>query len=553
MTHQLIRYQAANVSYEETIKNFVVRKLEFEKVITDIRTSDKNSSFQHYVFIGRRGSGKSTLLRRIEAEIKTDKKLNKNLECVNLSEEQSGIYKFYDLWDYVIRDLNSKGYQIEEVDFRDYKENLKAYTKKLHAQIITAIKSKKKQRLILLIDNIDRILKNLKDDADLFRELLMNYLDIRIIGGSTYMHEQFWKYDKAFYQFFKIINLGPLTNPEIKAQLKHWSTVKNLPAIEEIIEKHPGKIESIRMLTDGTPRTMLIFVDMILNQPSLKGYDYLKNIVDSATPIYQERLAIFSPAQRKVITELAFLWEAVNVETLVSKCKLESKTISALLNQLYKLNYVVKINSTTKNHIYRIEERFFNLWLIITQGGPQQRQEAKFLSSFLENWYDNKELNKFIIDIKESKNYKKENKHKFETYSNNLSTVAEYDHIRKETYKNKVILISREVSCLKELAVGNMIVFKKLYQMISTEKQVQNISYYFIIGLLIYKQINLSNNLFDKYKILKEKYKPLYLVTSILKKTNKSAVIKIPPELDEIINDILAYIKKEQEKMANTG
>jgi hypothetical protein len=43
------------------------------------------------------------------------------------------------------------------LDFRDYKDDMKAYTKDLHSQIIKALRSNKK-RLVLLLDNIDRIL-----------------------------------------------------------------------------------------------------------------------------------------------------------------------------------------------------------------------------------------------------------------------------------------------------------------------------------------------------------------------------------------------------------
>ena len=71
MSPELIQYQNANQSYDEVIKNFIVRQKEFQRVIDDILTTKDGSSFQHYVFVGRRGSGKSTLLRRIQAEIST--------------------------------------------------------------------------------------------------------------------------------------------------------------------------------------------------------------------------------------------------------------------------------------------------------------------------------------------------------------------------------------------------------------------------------------------------------------------------------------------------
>ena len=71
-----VKYLWTHQSYDEVIKNFIVRQKEFQRVIDDILTTKDGSSFQHYVFVGRRGSGKSTLLRRIQAEISTNDNLN---------------------------------------------------------------------------------------------------------------------------------------------------------------------------------------------------------------------------------------------------------------------------------------------------------------------------------------------------------------------------------------------------------------------------------------------------------------------------------------------
>lgn len=397
---ELIQYQNANQSYDEIINNFIVRQKEFERVMGDIRSTKDGASFQHYVFVGRRGSGKSTLLRRIEAEIVKDAELSSKYVAVNLGEEQSGIYRLYDLYDYIIRNMNALGYSIDHLDFRAYKDDMKEYTKVLHGQIIAALTSKKK-KLILLVDNIDRVLYNRgnHDDASLLRELLMNFKEIRIIGASTVMSEHFWKYDMPFYQFFSIKRLEPLSLSEVEKLLNHWSKMKQLPEIKNIMKEHPGKIQSIRMLTDGMPRTMLMFVDMMINRPKQYGYEYLQGIIDKATPIYQERLGILSPAQRKVLSELAYLWDAATVEELIPKCNMDGKTISALLNQLTQSHYVEKIKGNTKNHLYRLEERFFNLWFNMTQGGPQQRMEAKALTDFLEKWYDSSGLKDLCFEF----------------------------------------------------------------------------------------------------------------------------------------------------------
>ena len=66
------------------------------------------------------------------------------------------------------------------------------------------------KKIILLLDNIDRIFENIREEASLLREVLLNHKVIRIIGGSTRMSEHFWRYDLPFYQFFRIIRLEAL-------------------------------------------------------------------------------------------------------------------------------------------------------------------------------------------------------------------------------------------------------------------------------------------------------------------------------------------------------
>ncbi len=391
MTPYVTQYQSANLSNEQSIENFVVRTKEFERVMADIRTTDKDSSFQHYVFVGRRGSGKSTLLRRIQAEVCTDSELKEKFIVTNLSEEQAGIYKLYDLWDYVIRDLQAKNLSLPEINWQEYQDDLKEYTKVLY-DTIHELLHKEDKRLILLVDNIDRIFKNIGKDANLLREQLMNFNDVRIIGGSTIMAENFWRYDMPFYQFFSVKRLEPLSMEEIKMLLEHWAEAKEKPEIANFVEKHPGKIQAVRMLTDGTPRTMLLFIDMLIDREDQQGFDYLRRIIDNATPIYQERLGQLSHQQQKIVTELSFFWEAASVEQLVPVCKMTGKNISAQMAQLVKARIVEKVTGDKKNMYYRLEERFFNLWLLMTQGGPKQKREAKYLTVFLEAWYEPDEI-----------------------------------------------------------------------------------------------------------------------------------------------------------------
>ncbi|ACF12910.1 TPR repeat-containing protein [Chloroherpeton thalassium ATCC 35110] len=393
-------YQAAHLTDEEVIRQFVVRKKEFERVISEVRRDDMLGSIQHYIFVGQRGSGKSTLLRRILAEINTDEALSEKLVAIYPSEEQAGIYRLDDLWDRVCQELREMRFETEEVKWEAYEKDHTGFAKALYGAMQKSLAEKGK-KLVLLIDNIDRIFDSIKvsDDTHLFREQLIKYKDVRIIGGSTRLSEHFWQYDQPFYEFFRTLPLEPMTEAELKELLLFWSDFLGEPDLKKFVENNPGKLNAVRILSDGMPRTMLGLVELFLKQPDRHGYDYLRYILDRATPVYQERLGKLSPMQQKVVLELSFFWDVAKVKDLSQAARVESKTLSALLGQLTDLQIVEKIKGTGKNHLYRLKERFFNLWLIMTQGGPREKSRVKWLTIFLETWYDATELKTIYRDF----------------------------------------------------------------------------------------------------------------------------------------------------------
>jgi TPR repeat protein len=381
-------YQSANADAEAIKAGFIIRRHEYDIILQDIRRNPMKGSVQHYLLLGRRGSGKSTLLKRIQVEIDTDKQLSKTHIAINLAEEQANIYKLYDLLEAVIRELE---YRSIESDAIGWEEDEHIYSRNLFTALHKAVE-KSGKKLVLLLDNIDRIFENLDEGASLLREYLLNYDDIKIIGGSTRMTEHFWKYNRPFYQFFRVLELKPLTSEEIKTLLLHWAAKLELTPLKEFVETRTGQLEMVRILTDGLPRTLQFFVDILLKNSEETGYEYLRQIMDHVTPLYQERLNNLPPSQRKIVLQMAFLWEAAGAKELSAATHMDNKVISAQLKQLCDKGVAEKIETKTKNHLYRLSERFFNLWLIFTQGSPHEKRKAKHLTVFLENFYDTRAL-----------------------------------------------------------------------------------------------------------------------------------------------------------------
>lgn len=388
---QLTLYQAANSTPEAIKRNFLIRIAEFELIISGIRRKKAGDPVQHELILGRRGSGKSTLLRRIQIEIDEDTELAKRYVAINLAEEQASIYRLSDLWFEVLEELMIRfNNRVQLRNFDDFEDN-QAYTRYLFAEIHQLLHSNKK-KAVLLLDNLDRILQNFDDDGHLLRETLLNHNVLQIIGGSTRMDEHFWRYDQPFYEFFRRHRLEGLRFEEIHELLNHWSTEMQLPELKDYALRHQGRVEAIRILTDGLPRALQFFIQVLLQDSAAYGFDYLRKVMDRATPLYQERLNSLTAPQRKIVQEMAFWWEATPTKTLVEKCRMESKLIASYLKQLEKFGIVETLQTGKKNHLYRISERFFNMWLIVTQGNPDQKRRAKYLTLFLEAWYDEHEL-----------------------------------------------------------------------------------------------------------------------------------------------------------------
>jgi len=396
---QLNIYQSANSDNETIKKGFIVRQTEFQIIMEALSRRSGKDPLQHELILGRRGSGKSTLLKRIEIEI--EETLSQRYIPINLAEEQASIYRLFDLWLEVVKEL-----KIKVKGYSDFKKE-QDYTRYLYQEIHEFCLAQKKQ-IVLLLDNFDRIVENFADDGNLLRETLINHNDIVIIAASTRMSEHFWRYDQPFYEFFRLHHLEKLTIDEIKELLNLWADIADMPELKNFVIHNPGKLHTVRIITDGLPRTLQLFIRLVVQSDYAgEGVEYLKKIMDSVTPLFQERLNSLTPQLRKMALEMAFIWEACSTKELAEKCMMESKLISANLKTLADKGIVDKIETDKRNLLYRISERFFNMWLIMTQGNPEQKRKAKWLSIFLENWYDPAELKtmakQHLDDLKNNK------------------------------------------------------------------------------------------------------------------------------------------------------
>ena len=387
------KYTPDEMPRREFLERFVVRDGIFEEIFRDIQHSDFTVPGQHYIIIGQRGQGKTTLLRKLQIEVEEDKKLSKFLIPVKFAEEQYQIRSLSRLWEEVADYLQSLHEELFPHILDDMEEHFEDEDYELNAfGYLDMTLKKKKKKLLLLIDNIDELIGKLHEkEQRRLREILLSSSSFRIVGGSTKMLEQHYDYGKPFYEFFKIIKLRGFTREESITFLRSIGTGEQKERIEEIIRTNPARIETLRQLTGGVPRTLVMLFDIFLDEGG-NAFDDLLKVLDEATPLYKHRIDELPAQLQEIVHTIAINWDGMYTAEIAQKTRLSTKVISAQLGKLEKYD-IIESEQAGKNKIYKIKERFFNIWYLMRFGRKKDRQRVEWLVRFLESWCSQEERN----------------------------------------------------------------------------------------------------------------------------------------------------------------
>lgn len=397
-------YRPQNKPEKELKDDFVIRLAEFQKINNSLKNDLKNGSPQHLILQGMRGTGKTTLMYRTFYEI-NDQYRSKGYVPVIFSEEQYGVRTLYKFWEQIALYLenNEEAYaglwhEMQEAqDFDDYEDRC--------FEILKKYVEREKHRLILLIDNFGIMIdKFQKQEQQRLREILITFSGLKIIGGSSVLLESFFRYDKSFFDFFKVIQLTRLDHKAVITLLTRLGVKKGTDKIETIIKTQAGRIDALRILTGGVPRTIVLLFEILLDNQNGNSIEDLKKLLDDVTPLYKHRMDELPAQQQEIVDKLALNWDGMSTSEIAKKTRMDSKAVSAQLNSLVKSNVVHAEKSTGKNKFYQLEERFFNIWYLMQHAPRNSQQKVIWLTKFLETWCDknmlNEHVNTFLIKLK---------------------------------------------------------------------------------------------------------------------------------------------------------
>ena len=387
-------YNPDNQDDQELRDRFVIRTKEFERIIRDLKSSVSNTSAQQYLLLGQRGTGKTSLLLRIRSEVLSDKALS-HLLPVRFAEEQYGIFNLCGLWEKIAEELEEiEGFETL-LDTLDDQSGETDYELQCFETLENYL-IKQDKKLLLLMDNIGDVLNKFTlTEQQRLRDIFHNSSHIQLIAASASALEQTYQHDKPFYEFFKVMHLKGLNKEETYVLLRKLAEIHSVEdQINNILEHQQHRVESIRRLTGGVPRTIVLLYEIFVDE-SGSVFEDLESILDRVTPLYKHRMDDLPMQQQVIVNALALNWDGMSTKELTEKIKSKTFTsskISSQLQQLQKSGLIHTKPIDKKNKIYFIQERFFNIWYLMRFGRKKNKQNVNWLVSFLREWCDTEEL-----------------------------------------------------------------------------------------------------------------------------------------------------------------
>ena len=235
------------------------------------------------------------------------------------------------------------------------------------------------------MDNLSLIFSKFSDkESHRLREILSTSPDIRLVGASSVVIESFFDYKQPFYEFFKVERLEGLNAQETRELLAKLGEHYKEESIQHILQNEPGRIETLRRLTGGVIRTLVLLFEIFVDEENSNAFQDLEKTLDRVTPLYKHRMDDLSDQQQQIVHAIAMNWDAISTKEISQKTKLDSRQISAQIKHLKKNDLIETIPTNTKNHLYQLKERFFNIWYLMRHGRRYDRQRVIWLTRFLE-------------------------------------------------------------------------------------------------------------------------------------------------------------------------
>ena len=399
-------YNPLSLSKVEALAQFHARQAAYQGLM-DLLRQERPS---HVLIIGTRGMGKTTLLQRVQYGLEDDPELRSRYLALAFPEEQYNVNRLHH---FLLNAVDALADAMERVGNGQMLARVQTFADtvgKLGQEVIeervpkflAEVSHEMGKSLLLLVDNADRLFDTIAEQEQWrLRELLASRPDLTLFGATTQASEGIYGTDRAFFEFFQIQRLTPLTFEEVRELLVQLSESVEETAsekgsakrrVEEWLATDAARLRTLVQLTGGNPRTTVMLFHLVLDCLEGRAREYLERLLDQCTPTYKGRVDELPAQAQQVLDAVALRWDPVTAMELAQDTGLETNVVSTQLTRLVRQGILEKADpGDSKKALYQMAERFFNIWYLM-RASRRVRAKLRWFVEFLRVFFDSEEL-----------------------------------------------------------------------------------------------------------------------------------------------------------------
>lgn len=385
-------YNPAQLSPDELKASFVARQETLAEMLRLLGEQNPDRPCQHMLLVGSRGMGKTTLGLRFLQAVRETPDLAEAWQPVAFYEES---YQVTDLADFWLTALHHLTRATRDSRWEDKAEGLAADEKDPQRLAAYALSSlidfcrESGKRLILFVENLDIVFSQLSDKREFhaLRALLIKHPEMLLIGSANAVFEAIRYRGEPFYEFFRVFLLEGLGCEEYLQIFRALAEREGKTEIAETLNRERGRIETIRRLTGGNPRLLVLTYGILIESPLGSAFEDLEQLIDEQTPYFKSRIEELPTQSRKVFHCLAEEWSPMLAREVSAAARLSSSHTSAQLKQLVDKGYAKEVRSDREKRVrYEVADRFYNIYFLLRFSRRGYRR-LKLLVAFLNDLF----------------------------------------------------------------------------------------------------------------------------------------------------------------------
>lgn len=364
-------YNPAQLTPEELKASFIARHETLAQLLRLLAEQKPGHPCQHVILVGPRGMGKTTLGLSFLQAVREDPELASTWQPVPFHEESYDIGSLADLWLAALRHLTRATGEERWAEGADGIHRDQVDVDRLTGFALAALLDfceEQRKRLILFVENLDIVFEQLRDEREVhaLRAALMEHDEILLIGSANSVFDAIRSHGEPFYEFFRLVTLSGLDRDECRGLVETLAHQDDRSGSGVPFDIDEGRLETIRHLTGGNPRLLVLACRMLLESPAGTAIEDLERLIDEQTPYFKARIEALPVQARKVFHCLAEAWSPLLAREVADRAKLSSSHASSQLRQLTDKGYVREARlPEEKRGRYEVGDRFYNLYYVI--------------------------------------------------------------------------------------------------------------------------------------------------------------------------------------------